>query len=867
MRAYRGYLRVHPDAFDIWVQLGNVSKEADHLDEADHAYARALALRPQDADLLLQYGHLRKIQGRPDDARDYYTRSIGLAFSIDALRELNAIVGIDAFGAAMGSSPQQVRAWLQTRSRGLQIDSVNDFSPVGFADAVAFHGNDPWVSFTLDVGTATPPVAGILRFKVHPADGTAPPPTKIYLDYGDGFSEKYLITQQPGTDDPAIFLVNPAAIVSVRWDPAEQPCQIAIQGITFDPLRGSAAVGDAMAGFVKGDASPDRDAFIDALLVAGASTVEDTVDLQFRSPSPFDTAHNYAHWLNQYANPREDDYATMTTMTAGFSVKPRFSIVMPVYNPPIDLLAECIDSVLGQSYPDFEFCIADDCSSNPAVGKLLKKYARDDGRVKLVQRTRNGHISAASNSALALVTGDFVVLVDHDDVLPDFALFMVAYYINQNPGCKILYSDEDKISVSGVRSTPYFKTAFNRFLMYGHNMVSHLGIYDRALIEQVGGFRKGLEGSQDYDLFLRCYEHVDDSQIVHIPHVLYHWRTIPGSTAISADQKGYAVIAAQSAINGHFERTRQPLRSVLGFAAGHTALIPTRELKTSLSIIIPTKDGMDVLRPCIDSILAQPHDGVEILVVDNRSEEKATHRYLKEMSDTGVFKTVAYPSPFNFSSINNFGVAQTTGDIICFLNNDTEVLSANWLDRARALLAVPEVGIVGARLLFPDRTLQHFGIALGMGEDGVAGTVHHGLPEHMPGYFSKAKMTAEFSAVTAACMFIRREVFEEIGGYDTELAVAYNDVDLCLRARRAGYKVIADPEIELIHKESKTRGSDAYGEKRERLRREVAMMHRKWPGTLANDPYYSPNLSLMRSDFALAYPPRVLPPWMQKTGA
>ncbi len=856
--AYQTYLVHRPRDFGLWVQLGHAFKENGGLDEADRAYAQARTLRPSDGDLLLNYGHLRKMQGRIEEARDLYARSLGDGFSADAVRELTALEHAPSPIRRTGTGTEA----LQERCKNIVIDATNDIMFDG-DKALVFHTEDPWLTFTIRQDAGASPIAGTLRFKVRPDDEASPPVAKLYIDYGAGFTEKYLITLNAETAGYAVLLVNPSVITRLRWDPDERPTRMILDSIEFQPLSDGYSAEQALAEVCPPEKIADFADFAASLQASGKPTLDESIAMQQRSPSTFDIAHNYSFWLDLYASPAAGDYARMKAIEKGLAWRPKFSFVVPVYNPPVELLAECIDSMLAQTYADFELCIADDASPNPAIAEMLKDYAEADDRVKIALRPQNGHISAASNSAAALATGDFLVLVDHDDVIPDYALFTVAYYINNNPGCRILYSDEDKISVGGVRSNPYFKTEFNKFLMYGHNMVSHLGVYDRALVEEVGGFRKGLEGSQDYDLFLRCFERVESRQIVHIPHVLYHWRTIPGSTSVSADQKSYAIVAAQAAINGHFDRTNQPLRSVTGFADGHTAFVPTHEYQASISIIIPTKDGLDVLKPCLDSILARPHENIEILVVDNRSEERATARYLDEMSKAGIIRMVTHDAPFNFSAINNAAVRESRGDILCFLNNDTEVQSANWLDRARTLLALDEVGVVGARLLFPDRTLQHFGIALGMGDDGVAGTVHHGLPEHMPGYFSKARMTAEFSAVTAACMFMRRGVFDEIGGFDEDLAVAYNDVDICLRARKAGYKVLADPEIELVHKESKTRGSDAYGEKRRRLAREVAMMHRKWPGTLAADPYYSSNISLMRSDFALAYPPRVLPPWME----
>lgn len=571
----------------------------------------------------------------------------------------------------------------------------------------------------------------------------------------------------------------------------------------------------------------------------------------------------YRHWFEKFQLPQPADYQKIAAVTAALTYRPSFSFVMPVYNPPVDYLRRCIDSMLAQTYGDFELCIADDHSPNPAIAALIADYAARDARVKFVIRDTNGHISAASNDAIALASGEFIVLVDHDDLVPDYALFVVAWYLNRYPQADVIYSDEDKIDEEDAHSAPYFKGDFNKYLMYGHNMVSHLGVYRRSLVTAIGGFRVGFEGSQDYDLFLRCLEQSRTDRIIHIPHVLYHWRMIPGSTAVSADQKSYAITAAQRAINDHFDRTGLPLRSCDWMAAGCSGVDPVGDSDRSVSIIIPTRNGLDVLRPCITSIERTQPKNVEILIVDNGSDDRATRAHLADLAARGVARIIRYPGPFNFSLINNLAAEQATGDILCLLNNDTEVCAADWLQRARVLLSIPEIGVVGARLLYPDQTLQHFGLVLGMGKQGVAGTPHGGIQPHDPGHFGKARLLQEFSAVTAACMFVRKEDYLRVGGFESELKVAYNDVDFCLKIRALGLRVVADPEIVLIHKESKTRGSDREGARARRLAKEAAWMKRQWAEQIANDPYYSPNHSLLRDDFARAVPPRVPMPWQQ----
>jgi GT2 family glycosyltransferase len=529
-------------------------------------------------------------------------------------------------------------------------------------------------------------------------------------------------------------------------------------------------------------------------------------------PTSHDRGHDYLHWRYRYANPGVVEYDRMAALINLMAWRPSFSFVMPVYNTDPDLLRAVLDAMLGQNYPHFEVCVADDCSKNPEVARILDEYASRDSRLKWVRRPLNGHISAASNSAMALATGDFVVLVDHDDMIPPYALFVAASYINRFPDAKILFSDEDKISLSGQFFDPYFKSNYNEFLMFGHNMVSHLGIYDRQLLNDIEGFRIGLEGSQDYDLFLRASERVDPNQIIHIPHVLYHWRQVPGSTAISADQKDYAELAARTSINNHIERMAMPIQSIAGHAPGNSAITPRREYDTRVSIIIPTRNGLDLLRPCLDSIHACGTQNLEVIIADNDSDDAETLAFFEQapaLYPNITLKVVQTPGVFNFSTINNQAAAHATGEILCFLNNDTEVLAPRWVERARGLLAMDDVGAVGAKLLYPDGTVQHFGLVTGLYGHGVAGGMHLFLPADAYGYFSKPCMIQEFSAVTAACLFVRKALFEEVGGFEADLAVAYNDVDFCLKLRQKGKRVLCDPAIRLTHKESKSRGSDA----------------------------------------------------------
>ena len=564
---------------------------------------------------------------------------------------------------------------------------------------------------------------------------------------------------------------------------------------------------------------------------------------------------DYESWLTQY---EVVDDALLTRMEEAMETmahKPTFSIVMPVYNPPIEFLAQAIESVLAQNYPYWQLCIADDASSLPEVRACLEDYCKRDERVRAVYRPTNGHISAASNSALTLATGDFVVLLDQDDLLPVYALMKVAEAINRQPEADLLYSDEDKIDESGRRFHPYFKTEWNPDLIYSHNVFSHLGVYRRSLVSKVGGFREGFEGSQDYDLLLRCLEQTTPARIVHIPHVLYHWRAHQGSTSVSNQAKPYAMVAGERAINDHFLRTNIKARVKLE-DTGYRVYYDLPPSPPLVSIIIPTRDQAALVEACIKSVLLKTqYPRFEILLVDNGSTEKESFEAWERLKGLGV-KVLRDDAPFNFSRLNNAAAAVASGEFLCLLNNDTEVIAADWLNTLVSHALRPEVGAVGARLLYPNGTVQHAGVVLGLG--GVAGHSHYACPAELDGYFSRVRLTSTFSAVTGACLVVRRELYQQVGGLDEKhLAVAFNDLDFCLKLSAKGYRCVYAPDAVLYHHESVSRGHEDDPVKVARLQREAGFMYERWGPLIENDPFYSPNLSLDPPGFGLAWPPRV----------
>lgn len=566
--------------------------------------------------------------------------------------------------------------------------------------------------------------------------------------------------------------------------------------------------------------------------------------------------NDYAEWVRRYDMIDDVKRQKLRALCDGFLSKPIISIVMPTYKPNPEWLVEAIESVREQVYPNWELCIADDASPDPAIRPILERYAREDGRIKVVFREQNGHISAASNSALELVTGEWVALFDHDDILSEHAIFWVVHSINAHPNIRLVYSDEDKVDECGRRFDPYFKSSWNPDLFYSQNMFSHLGVYETCLLRQVGGFRKGFEGAQDYDLVLRCVEQISETEIFHIPRVLYHWRAHDESTAMSTEVKPYAMIAGERAINEHFERIGiNGCVKFVGFGYEPNYNLPA--VLPLVSIIIPTRNGLNLLRQCLDSVLSKTtYDNFEILVVDNGTDDARTLSYLEGLSENPKIRVLRDDSPFNYSRLNNMAVQQAEGELIALLNNDIEVISPGWLSIMVSHALRPGIGAVGAKLWYPNDTLQHGGVTLGVG--GVGAHAHRFMPKGQLGYCGRAALTQNVSAVTAACLVIRKSIYLKVGGLnEVELMVAFNDVNFCLSVREAGYRNVWTPLAELYHHESATRGSEDTEEKKVRFAKEVAYMKKRWGILLQNDFAYSPNLTLDANDFSYAWPPRV----------
>jgi GT2 family glycosyltransferase len=586
-----------------------------------------------------------------------------------------------------------------------------------------------------------------------------------------------------------------------------------------------------------------------------------------RDPKPTAEAEQvdpYTQWVREYDTLDDADRAAIRVQIAALARRPIISIVVPVYNTEESYLREMIESVLQQLYPHWELCLADDASTEPHVERVLREFATLDSRIKVMRRQTNGHICAATNSALDLATGEFVALLDHDDLLSERALYEVALELDAHPDADVVYSDSDLIDDSGRRWAPYFKTDWNPDLMLGHNMVSHLGVYRRSLLEGIGRLRVGFEGSQDYDLMLRAAEVTTPHRIRHVPAILYHWRRDVRSPSFSALSLERCVVAARRSIRSHLERTGTLARvEVAPKIPSHTRVVYAIPNERPLvSVIVPTRDRAELLARCADGVLTRTdYEPLELVIVDNDSQEPETHRLLSHLAEDPRVRIMQYPGDFNYAAINNRAVQEARGDIVVLLNNDVDVISSWWLEEMVSHALRPEVGAVGAKLLYPDGRVQHAGVVLGVGHG--AGHFFHLAPREDVGYFGFLGLTRRVSAVTAACMALRRSIYLDVGGLDEDnLPVAFNDVDLCLRIGERGYAVVWTPYAELYHLESATRGADMEAEHSARLERDAEYLWRRWGAVLSCDPYYNPNCSTLTAYFEPGFPPQRCKPWL-----
>lgn len=564
---------------------------------------------------------------------------------------------------------------------------------------------------------------------------------------------------------------------------------------------------------------------------------------------------SYDRWVAMYDSLTPERVEVIKRRLEKLKDQPLVSVLLAAFNSDPVLLRKAIESVVSQIYQRWELCIVDDGSTDPAVESVIKEYASADSRIKFVRRGENGHISAALNSAYSMSRGQWFCTLDHDDELAEHALAICVLALSCTPHAAVIYSDEDKIDLGGTRFEPFFKPDFDPVLLLGQNYPCHLTLLRRDLVDQIGGYREGFEGSQDWDLMIRACETVSPDQIVHVPFVLYHWRSHASSTSVAIATKSYAVDAGRHAVEEHLARKALRGRVVTNPVTGWQRvkwIVPDPAPK--VSIVIPTRNGQYLPR-CINSVMRfTTYQNFELVVIDNGSSSFATLDYLR--TNDSILRVIRDERPFNYSALNNRAVAQCDGEIICLLNDDCEIISGDWLEELVCQVIQDGVGASGAKLLYPDGSIQHAGVILGIG--GVAGHIHKLSDRLEPGDRGRLHLVQSLSAVTGACMVVRRQAWQEVGGFDEEnLPVAFSDIDLCLRLGEAGWRVVWTPFAELIHHESVTRGSDEDEVNAQRFAKEFAFMKRRWGSMLRSDPAYSPNLTLVGEDCALAFPPRV----------
>ena len=555
----------------------------------------------------------------------------------------------------------------------------------------------------------------------------------------------------------------------------------------------------------------------------------------------------YGPWYQAYVPDQETLEAQKKHK---FDYRPLISIAVPAYQTPVEFLKQMIESLISQTYPEWELCIANASPDNEEMQRVLADYSAKDSRVRFCNLKENLGIAENTNRAFSMAKGEFMGLLDHDDLLAPNALYEIVQALQDHPQADALYTDEDKVTTElDEHFQPHLKPDFNLDLLRSNNYICHFFVVRRSIVEKAGGFRKEFDGAQDYDFIFRCTENA--REVLHVPEILYHWRTHKASTADNPASKMYAFEAGKRAIEANLERTETKgvvsHTQDLGF---YRVKYPVQG-KPLVSVIIPNKDEKETLQTCMEMLNSNTsYQNFEIIIIENNSTTDEIFRYYKELSKDPRIHLLRWGKEFNYSAINNFGVAHAKGEYLLFLNNDIKSINPDWMEELLGVCQRPEVGGVGAKLIYPDNTIQHAGCVVGMG--GIAGHMIVDMPADRTGYLHKASLLQDMSAVTAACLMMKKEVFEEAGGFTEELAVAFNDVDLCLKVRKNNHLIVYDPYAKLYHMESKTRGAEDSKEKVRRFQTEIEYMRCHWLDILKNgDPYYNKNLSLTKWNYSL----------------
>ena len=557
----------------------------------------------------------------------------------------------------------------------------------------------------------------------------------------------------------------------------------------------------------------------------------------------------YTKWYPEHmASESELEQQRKTT----FAYAPLISIVIPLYNTPVPYLKELLDSVQAQTYPNFQLCLADG-SDNSRTGDYIRENYETDKRIQYKLLENNAGISENTNEAIKMATGEFIMFSDHDDTLAPNALFEIVKEMNENPGTDVVYTDEDKVTMDGKRYfDPHFKPDFNLDMLRCNNYICHIFVVKREILERVGMLRKEFDGAQDFDFILRCCEKAQN--IRHVAKILYHWRNHPASTAGNPESKMYAYEAGRNAVQAHYDRIGMKAEVSMTEQWGRYRTKLFVEGEPLVTIIIPNKDHKKELKTCVDSLFEKTsYQNFEILIIENNSTGKEIFAYYKELEAAHEnVRVLIWEKEFNYSAINNFGAEHARGEYLLLLNNDIEVKTENWMEEMLSYCQREDVGIVGAKLLFPNEKIQHAGVILGMGPSGTAGHLFYNFPGDQFVYAGRSQTTQDLSAVTAACMMVKKELYQKVGGMDEAFQVAFNDIDFCLRVRETGKLVVFQAYAELYHHESLTRGYETSQKNKKRFKEEIKLFKTRWKDLLeAGDPYYNPKLTLRRSDCTL----------------
>lgn len=539
---------------------------------------------------------------------------------------------------------------------------------------------------------------------------------------------------------------------------------------------------------------------------------------------------------------------------------PLFSIITATYNIDKKYLVEMIESVIAQTYENWELCIADDASISEDTLKTLKYYESRYKNISVIYRQENGHIAKASNSALSLASGMYVAFLDHDDTISPNALYEMAKKLNSNKNLKLIYSDEDKIDENSKRFMPHFKSGWNPDMFFSQNYICHFVVLKKEIVDKIGGFRDGYDGSQDYDLLLRYLEYLKYDEIDRVEKVLYHWRAIKGSTAYGSNEKNYAHEAGLKALQNYFLKKDKKISVENGLVTNTYRVIYPSFIQDPVSmtknyplvtLLIPTRDAYNILHKCVDSIIEKTeYPNYEIIVLDNETTCEKTLEYFEKIKKHKNIRILEYHKPFNYSAINNFGVKHSNGEIIGLVNNDVEVISEGWLTEMVSHAIQDDIGAVGAMLYYDNDTIQHAGVVMGIG--GVAGHSYKYFKRGSYGYYSRLMVIQNLSAVTGACLLVRKKLYEAVGGLDEKnLKVAFNDVDFCLKLLEKGYRNLWTPYVELYHHESISRGGEDSPSKIKRYDNEVKYMKDKWLKYIEADTLYNRNLTKKYENFGI----------------